>query len=418
MVAHGTMHGQRPTMTKYGTSPWLDQFPKSRVPAYPRHRGSTAIDVVIVGGGLTGCLAAYAFSAGGAKVVLLEADRIGRGATASAAGWIADEPGVPFADLVNAVGRKPAQAAWQAWRRAALDLAALLRRLDIKCGLEPHAAVTVAATPDQVARLKREQKSRRDAGIDAPMLAGRAIKTDFAFDAEAGLRSKDGATVDPYRACIGIAAAAAARGAVIFERSPVRRITFNRKTADVITGGGTLRVNRVVVATGQPTPLFKALARHFWFKTTYLVRTRPIAAKIRHSLGRRDAIVRDAAEPPHMIRWIGDDRILITGADSDAVPAKLRERVIVQRTGQLMYELSTVYPEISGIEPEYGWSADYTRTGDGLPYIGAHRNYPHHLFAWGDASRSLTGAYLASRTMLRQHLGTGDPVDEAFSFNR
>jgi glycine/D-amino acid oxidase-like deaminating enzyme len=409
--------GQR-LMTKYGVSPWIDQFPKSRVPAYPRQRGAMQIDVAIVGGGLTGCLTAYAFAAAGTKVVLVEADRIGRGASGSSAGWIADEPGVPFADLVNAAGRRPAQAAWQAWRRAALDFAALLRRLDIKCGLEPRATLTVAATPEQVARVKREQKARRDAGIDAPLLTARAIRNDFALDAEAGLRSKDGATVDPYRACVGLAASAAARGALLFELSPVRRITFNRRTADVATTGGTMRVNRVVIATGQPTPLFKALARHFWFKTTYLVQTRPVPAKTRHLLGRRDAIVRDSAEPPHLIRWIGGDRMLISGADSDAVLPKAREKVVVQRTGQLMYELSTLYPDISGIQPEYGWSAEYARTGDGLPYIGAHRNYPHHLFAWGDASHSLTGAYLASRVMLRQHLEETDPVDDAFGFNR
>ena len=50
-----------------------------------------------------------------------------------------------------------------------------------------------------------------------------------------------------------------------------------------------------------------------------------------------------------MIRWVGDDRLLISGADSDAVQPKLRDKVIVQRTGQLMYELSTIYPDISGI---------------------------------------------------------------------
>lgn len=376
------------------------------------------MEVVIIGGGLTGCLSAYAFAGSGAKVILLEADRIGRGATGAAGGWIADEPGIPFTDLVNAAGRKRAKAAWHAWRRAALDLASLLRRLDIKCGLEARSAVTIAVTPDQVARTTKEQKARRDAGIDVPLLGAKAIRTDFALDARVGLRSKDGAIADPYRACVGIAAAAAARGASIFERSPVRRITFDRKTAEVTTAGGTFRVNRVIVATGQPTALFKSLARHFWFKSTYLVQTKPVPAKIRHVLGRRDAIVRDAAEPPHLIRWVGDDRVLVTGADSETVPAKLRDRTLVQRTGQLMYELSTLYPEISGIEPEYGWSADYVRTEDGLPYIGAHRNYPHHLFAWGDASHSLTGAYLASRMMLRQHEGTVDPLDEAFSFNR
>ena len=52
-------------MTKYGRSPWLDRFPKSRVPSYPRYRGSMEIEAVIIGGGLTGCATAYAFAAAG-----------------------------------------------------------------------------------------------------------------------------------------------------------------------------------------------------------------------------------------------------------------------------------------------------------------------------------------------------------------
>jgi len=278
--------------------------------------------------------------------------------------------------------------------------------------------VTIAATPEQAVRVKREQKARLDARLVAPPLTGRTIRSDFALDAQAGLRGKDGATLDPYRACVGLAAAAAARGALLFERSPVRKITFDRKIANVMTADGTLRVRRVIVATGVPTPLFKGLVRHVWLKSTHLALTAPVPAKIRQQLGRRDVVVRDLAEPPHVIRWVGDDRILITGADTDAVPLKLREKVAVQRTGQLMYELSTLYPDISGIQPEYGWTADYARTAEGLPYIGAHRNYPHHLFAFGDASHSVTGAYLASRVLLRQHVQEPDPVDAAFGFNR
>ena len=98
--------------------------------------------------------------------------------------------------------------------------------------------------------------------------------------------------------------------------------------------------------------------------------------------------------------------------------SRQRDKVIVQRTGQLMYELSTLYPEISGILPEYGWASDYALTAEGVPYIGAHRNYPHHLFAFGDSSRGDTGAFLASRMIVRQHFGETDPADEAFSFNR
>jgi len=83
-----------------------------------------------------------------------------------------------------------------------------------------------------------------------------------------------------------------------------------------------------------------------------------------------------------------------------------------------MYELSTLYPEISGIPADYGWEAPYARSADGLPYFGAHRNYPFHLFAFGDSSRSATGAYLASRIFLREHAGDPDPADAVFGFHR
>ena len=405
-------------MTRYGRSPWIERFPKSRLRSYPRHRGSDPAPVVIVGGGLTGCATAYAFAAAGIKAVLLEAGQIGRGNTAAASGWIAEEPGVPFDDLEKAIGLRSTRRAWHAWHRAALDFAALLRRLDIKCGLEEHGIVSVAMTSEQASRLRRERKARRDAGLEAPALNARAVRSAFGLEASAGLRSRAGATLDPYRACIGLAAAAAARGAGVFERSPVSRIRFGRRTADVFVSGRSIRTERVIIATGLPTALFKSLARHFWFKSTYLALTERVPAKIRQRLGSREALVRDLASPPHIVRWIDDEQVLVTGADAETTPPRLREKTIVQRTGQLMYELSMLYPDISGLRPEYGWAADYARTADGLPYIGAHRNFPHHLFAFGDSSHSVTGAYLASRILLREHLGEMDPEDEVFGFHR
>src|SRR5471032_2692656 len=169
-------------MTNYGRSPWIDQFPKSRVPAFPKQRGPLKADVVVVGGGLTGCITAHAFAAAGVKkVVLVEAARIGHGSAGAASGWMADEPGISFVELEKAIGARGAKLAWQAWRRAALDCATLLRRLDIKCQLEARSTVTIAVSPDEIARLKREQQARRKAGIDAPLLTSPVVR------AEAGL---------------------------------------------------------------------------------------------------------------------------------------------------------------------------------------------------------------------------------------
>ena len=405
-------------MTAYGSSPWIKQFPATRVPAYPKHRGADASDVVIIGGGLTGCAAAYAFAAAGVKVTLLEAAQIGRGSSGSSSGWINQDPGIGFADLEAAIGLRGAKRAFQSWRRASLDFAALLRRLDIKCFIEPHPALTVAASPDQAARLKREQKARRAGGIDAPMLSPRAIAGDVALHGSAAMRAKDGATLDPYRACLGLAASAERRGARLFERTAVTKVTFNRKTAEVFTDTGRIHTNRVVVATGMPTPLYSSLQRHFYFRTTYFAQTEPVPAKIRQLMGRRDTVVRDTAEPPHLVRWVGEDRVLVGGADAEAPPSRLRDKVVVQRTGQLMYELSTLYPDISGVQPAHGWAADYARTTDGLPCLGAHRNFPHHLFAFADASPGITGAYLASRVLVRHHFEEMDPADEVFGFHR
>ena len=179
-----------------------------------------------------------------------------------------------------------------------------------------------------------------------------------------------------------------------------------------------MTADRVIVATGMPTPLFKALVRHFWFRSAFLAVTEPIPAALRRGLGRRDMVVRDLATPAHVVRWIDEARLLVCGGDAETPPQRLREKVLIQRTGQLMYELSTIYPDISGVLPSHGWDSAYARTADGLSYIGPHRNYPRHLFAFGDSSPGLTGAYLASRLLLRHFLDESDPADEAFGFNR
>ena len=259
-------------------------------PSYPRHRGHLDTDVIIVGGGLTGCATAYAFAAAGLKVALIDAAQLGRGSSGSALGWIADTPGVSFQQVETAVGLRDARRAWQAWRRAALDFAALVRRLDLKCQLAP--------TRDAGGRPHGRAGGPAEAGAEnAP--GGRyrhrlwspaaPPQTETGMAATGALRTHDGATVDPYRAALGLAAAAAERGAAIFERSTATKIKFGSKSVLVQTEGGTIGADRVVVATGRPTPLYKALMRHFWPQRSFFALTERIPAKVRRTLGRHIA---------------------------------------------------------------------------------------------------------------------------------
>ncbi|MGE4053852.1 MAG: NAD(P)/FAD-dependent oxidoreductase [Vicinamibacterales bacterium] len=403
--------------TTYGRSPWIDQFPASRLPGYPQHKGHLDSAVAIIGGGLTGAATAYAFATAGIKVVLVEAGRLGQGGSGTSIGWIAGDPGVSFALLEKTYGVRHARRVFQAWRRAALDFSALVRRLNLKSYLEARSTIHLAFDREDVAALERDQKARKAAGVEASMLKPRATESEVAIAAQA-LRTRDGATLDPYRTTLGLAGAAVARGALCFERSPATRIVFRPKWVDITTRTGTIRADRVVVATGAPTPLVRQLQRHCWADSSFLTLTDTVPAKIRQKLGRRDSVIRDSARPEHIVRWVGEDRLLVAGATSGRVPERLRDKTILQRTGQLMYELSTMYPDISGIPPAYGWESPLARTVDGLPYIGPHRNLPRHLFAFGDSSHSVTGAYLASRILLRHYQEEADAADEVFAFTR
>src|SRR5258706_13359880 len=117
---------------------FLDSFPRARRPECPRHRGLLSVPVAIVGGGLTGCACAAAFTAAGVKVILLEADRIAAGATAASAGLLRQDLDGSFQASVSEHGLKTARTVWQGFRRASLDFAAALRRLGIRADLAPH----------------------------------------------------------------------------------------------------------------------------------------------------------------------------------------------------------------------------------------------------------------------------------------
>jgi glycine/D-amino acid oxidase-like deaminating enzyme len=397
---------------------WLDRFPKSRRPSYPRFSGQLDTDVIVMGGGLTGCACALSFAAAGVKTVLVEADRIGTGATAGSVGLIREDFDASFQATAAAHGLRAARTLWQGMRRASLDLAAAIRRWEIRCDLSPQDLLwIVRRDADAVKRLKREYAARREAGLEHSWVNAAALAREAAIEGGGAIRTR-GFTFDPYRACVGFAASAASRGAMLFERSAVRRIRAGRKRVEVATRTGILRAQAIVVASGAPLPDLRALRRHLHPQQSYAVVTEPLPAAVRRELGQRTAALRDSAEPPHFLRWLKDDRVLFAGADHPPIALRAREKMLVQRAGQLMYELSTIYPAISGAQAGWAWDFTHDGTVDGLPYVGLHRNFPRHLFALGHGRHGAAVAWLAARLLLRQFQGQPEKGDDLYGFSR
>jgi glycine/D-amino acid oxidase-like deaminating enzyme len=397
---------------------WLDRFPKHRRPAYPRFKGSAETTVAIVGGGLTGCACAFSFAAAGVKVALLEAGAIGSGTTAGSPGLVREDFARSFAEAASRHGLKTARHMWQTMHRASLDLQAALRRLQARCDLGPADLIQFTrADGESSKRLRREYQSRRDAGLDHSWLTPAAVTREAALESGGAVRTR-GAQLDPYRACLALAAAALERGAVLHEHSTVRRVRAGRKQVNLVLEGGEIRADAVVIATAAPLQDLRALRRHLDPRHGYAVVTEPLPAAVRRQVGRRAAALQDTACPPHVVRWLKDERVLFAGADQGEVPARLREKTLVQRTGQLMYELSTLYPAISGLQPEWSWDVIHYETVDRLPFVGLHRNFPRHLFAVGGLGDGAAFAWLAARILLRQFQGEPAKGDDLFGFTR
>jgi glycine/D-amino acid oxidase-like deaminating enzyme len=402
--------------THYGTSYWVDRFPSSRRPSYPRHRGDLQTEIAVVGGGALGCATAYVLAAAGIDVALFEAGRLAHRQAGRGTGIVLHEPEPFFYKLARQHGMRDARHIYQGARRGSLEYVAALKRLRIECGLQIRDAVHVGTTPDGIQELQKEYHALREAGIDVAALKGAPLQRRVGVGSF-GLITHGNASVDPYRATLGLARAAAARGAKIFEQSPVTRIRPKRRTAEINTDGGTITASKVVVATGYPIDDFKPLRRRFVRSDNYIVLTPELPARVRREMTPPDLILRDAASPDHWTHWTGN-RVMFAGADQSAVPDRARERTLVQRTGQLMYELSVIRSAISGTMPEYSWDVEYSRTIDGVPYYGPHRNYPHHYFAFSGGTGGLGLSFTAARIILRHYQGEPDRGDEPFSFVR
>jgi glycine/D-amino acid oxidase-like deaminating enzyme len=146
--------------------------------------------------------------------------------------------------------------------------------------------------------------------------------------------------------------------------------------------------------------------------------TGTLPAAVRREVGKRAAALRDTSDPLHLLRWLKDDRVLFCGAEQAPVPPRQRDRLLVPRASELMYELTTMYPAISGVQPEWAWETIHHGSPDGLPVVGPHRNFPRHLFALGHARHGAGVAWLAARVLLRAYQGEPAKGDELFGFAR
>ena len=190
--------------TRYGISPWIDIFPRSRRPDHPRLRGELTSEVAIIGGGLTGCATAYACAVAGPQA---DPDR----SRSHRAGKRGPRRGVAVAGaraVVQGRHRAPRPSHVAAHLRR---LAARVPRRRCSHPAAPHPVWTggcdyiEVASRDDGKVLRREYEAREAAGLDAQWILPANVRKATTLDAPGAIRLGASFTLDPYRACLGLA---------------------------------------------------------------------------------------------------------------------------------------------------------------------------------------------------------------------
>ncbi|HTM26289.1 MAG TPA: FAD-binding oxidoreductase [Vicinamibacterales bacterium] len=401
---------------RLGRSYWLDTF-QGAAPKLPPLRGTHRADVAIVGGGVTGCAAALLFARAGATVALAESARIGRGSTAASTALLMQEPDADFVDLLPKYGTAAAMRIWRRCRTAVTDMRRTLDALGTPA-LRSLPSVYLTRDPDCVSTLRREAAARQRCHLAGRFVEGGSLHALIGFGAHGAIVTPGNAQVDPYRACLALARAAASRGASLFEGSAVTRIRGSRDGVEVTLERGRVLADWAVIATGYATPQFERLRARFRMMNTYAIATPRLDAALRKRLRVADVMMWDTDRPYHYLRWTDDGRLLFGGRDRPRLAGAIRPAALKLRAMQLMSDLRSWYPALGAVHPEYAWEGLFAVTPDGLPYIGRHRLYPRQLFALGYGGNGMTLGFFAAQAVVRLARGRPGPDDELFGFAR
>src|SRR5436190_17759540 len=267
------------------------------MPVFPKLDRDETVDVVVVGGGITGLTAAYLLTLSGRSVAVLERARcatIDTGHTTAHLTMVTDEW---LTDLVKNFGRDHAQAVWEAGLAAIAQIDTVIRDERLSCDFEwvPGYLHQAPGTQrDETQALQEEASLAESLGFDATFVR------DVPFFGRPGVMFADQARFHPRRYLAGVAQAITDRGGMIFEHTSADE--FTEAPLSVKANGHTITCESVVLATHTPLMGRAGMVSATLFQTKLALYTSYVVGA-RVEKGRvPDALFWDTADPYHYLR--------------------------------------------------------------------------------------------------------------------
>lgn len=394
-----------------GTTPW--QRHARRVPLAQLHE-SMRCDVVVVGAGITGALAAENLTRQGLDVCVVDREQPGLGSTAASTAMLLWEIDKPLRDFVISHGFDRAAKIYRQSAAAASGLLALIAELAIDCRARANPSLYLATVESGPRTLLEEHELRRRAGLPGEFLDHQALLSRFGIAREAALLSPGSADVDPVMLSQSLLAVAASRGARLFDAQACDFDSSAREAAIELDNGKLIAAKWIVLATGYALPDFVRSGLHS-LASSWAICTPP---QSRAAIWPEDALIWEASEGYHYARTTADGRIIIGGEDEDdIVEPDARDALIAAKSERLLAELQRLRPQAMPVA-EFAWAGAFGKTADSLPIIGPVPGRPRMLGAYGYGGNGITFSFLASRIIADTIAGGERADDDAFSFER
>ncbi|MBN9071857.1 MAG: FAD-binding oxidoreductase [Rhizobiales bacterium] len=383
-----------------------------RAPAVPQEAlaRDLSADVVVVGMGIGGALAADALSLAGLSVVAIDRRGAVKGSTAATTALVQYEIDQPLCLLSRRIGKERAMRAWRRSRLAVGNLKARILERQIACDLAERPSLYLAGDVLGAEALEEEAELRGAAGLAASFLPRAAVRETYGMD-RAALRSQGNLALDPRKLTAGLLLRARERGARFF--SPVEAVRFASHADGVAVetkAGPVLSARYVLLATGYELMDFVPAKNHRIISTWAFATARQPAA-----LWKDRALVWEASDPYLYFRATHDGRVICGGEDEDFSDEAQRDALIAEKTERIAGKLKALLPAVD-TRPTFAWSGSFGTTTTGLPYVGAVPRRPRIFAVMGYGGNGITYAEIAAELVTAAILGHADPDADLFAF--
>lgn len=334
-------------------------------PGYPALDGDADTDVCVIGAGYCGLSAALHLAEAGLSVRLIDAQRLGWGASGRNGGQLGTGQRVDQESLEKMVGLDHAKQLWEVAQGSKALVKSLVGRHQINCDLKPgiiyadHKRRFVSDTEAYVERLNSVYGYSEISFLDRQQTAD-AVGTDVYFG---GSMDWGAGHLHPLNFALGLGRAAASAGVTIHENTKALSVEQGSKQR-VVTDTGTISADHVLYAcNGYLGDLEREVAARVMPINSYVIATEPLSETRARAAIRDDVAVADSRFVVNYYRFSADHRMLFGGRESygykypDDIASAVRQRML------------GIYPQLDDVKVDYYWGGTLGITLNRMPHF-------------------------------------------------